>query len=402
MIVRIIFPTPEFVTEPASFDGGLARYLSRVTPILKTLGHDPIVLVAARQNDRLIYEGVPVIRVKTWHPLVALLDRATGRRWSPTLRWGWQGRCFARALAPWAGMGRPTVVQYPNYTAPARQHRLSVPAIVRLSSYQPLWARGHGNTASPAAMRQIERLETEGLQRATALFAPSRLIAEWVARETHREVDVIPSPFVPQGTTAGGETPRDEAVGRIEYLLFFGSLSPLKGVHVIAAMIGDLLAAHPMIHFVFAGRDFGYQGKPLWPQLRAAAGAAAERVHYLGRLESTRLARVVAHARLVVLPSVLDNLPNAALEAMGTGRPVVGTWKSSLDELITDGRDGFLCRREDPADLRAVIERALALPSAALEAVGTSARARAADFRPEVTVKQLVDYYERVLAQAHP
>src|ERR1051326_7456438 len=44
----------------------------------------------------------------------------------------------------------------------------------------------------------------------------------------------------------------------------------------------------------------------------------------------------------VVLPSLIDNLPNSCLEAMGLGRVVIGTKGTSFEELITDEANGFL------------------------------------------------------------
>jgi glycosyltransferase involved in cell wall biosynthesis len=393
--MRVVFPTPEFVTEPANYDGGLATYLSRVAPALLELGHEPVVLVAAGEAGQFRWNGVTVERVRVASRFVQAADRATFRRFWPVLRWGWQGRQLARAAESWCRGRSDVMVQYPNYTAPARWHRGDAPAVVRLSSYQPLWRAAHGHGSADGVARQIERLEQESMAKAHALFAPSRLIADIVSDKTGREVEVIPSPFVPELGAGAAESVRPW--GNAPYFLFFGSLSPMKGVDVIARMLEALLQSHADWHFVFAGRDLGPAGQPLWPRIQTAAGAAAARVHYLGRLERGVLSVIVKKAALVVLPSRVDNLPNTVLEAMGAGRVVVGTRRSSIDELITDGRDGFLCEPADPISLRNAIDRALALPRETLDAMGAAARRRVEDLRPEVTVGRLVEFYRRLL-----
>ena len=45
----------------------------------------------------------------------------------------------------------------------------------------------------------------------------------------------------------------------------------------------------------------------------------------LDKLPHRQLYPVIAGARLVVLPSLIENLPNAGLEAMALGRAVIGT-----------------------------------------------------------------------------
>lgn len=104
---------------------------------------------------------------------------------------------------------------------------------------------------------------------------------------------------------------------------------------------------------------------------------------------------VIEGARLVVLPSLLDSFPNACLEAMGLGKPVVGTQGTGFDELITEGETGFLVPPGDAGALAAGLVRAWEHPDRAR--MGEAARLKASEFSPERTVTTLIEYYREVL-----
>ncbi|MFH2069031.1 MAG: glycosyltransferase, partial [Candidatus Omnitrophota bacterium] len=106
---------------------------------------------------------------------------------------------------------------------------------------------------------------------------------------------------------------------------------------------------------------------------------------------------VLDNALAVILPSRLDNLPNACLEAMARRKVVVGTRGASFEQLIDDGVNGLLCEPGDPAGLLAAMERALALTPGEKEAIGERAFQRVGANNPEQVTAQLVDFYQKII-----
>jgi len=94
---------------------------------------------------------------------------------------------------------------------------------------------------------------------------------------------------------------------------------------------------------------------PLAPSMRnymsAICGEYADRLIFIGQIPHEQLYPVISGARLVVLPSLIDNMPNACLEAMALGKPVVGTRGASFEEMIRDGETGFLVPAGDAGAL---------------------------------------------------
>jgi len=87
------------------------------------------------------------------------------------------------------------------------------------------------------------------------------------------------------------------------------------------------------------------------------------RVHHLGVVQGdAALARAYAAAELFVLPSLEDNLPNTALEAMAVGIPVVAFEVGGIPDIVDNGQNGLLARAGRPDELARAILRMVAEP----------------------------------------
>lgn len=88
-----------------------------------------------------------------------------------------------------------------------------------------------------------------------------------------------------------------------------------------------------------------------------------DRQRYLGPLAGARKRGLLAAARCLVVPSLVEETSSlVAMEALASGTPVVGFRRGALPDLIEHGRTGFLVERE--RDLPAAIARARELDPA--------------------------------------
>ena len=94
---------------------------------------------------------------------------------------------------------------------------------------------------------------------------------------------------------------------------------------------------------------------PRRDELRRRASSVGEStVRFLGA--QREVAPILAAARVGWLSSRIEGLPNAVLEYMAAGLPVVATRAGGTGELIRDGVEGFLV---DPGDAQAMAQRTL-------------------------------------------
>lgn len=106
----------------------------------------------------------------------------------------------------------------------------------------------------------------------------------------------------------------------------------------------------------FAG--FGPE-RPHLERLAAELGVA-ESVRFLGRLDEPEVVRELQEADLFVSLSEGEGLPNAAIEAMACGLPVLLSDIPMHRELIENGKEGAICDGADPGSISDAAARLLA------------------------------------------
>jgi glycosyltransferase involved in cell wall biosynthesis len=171
-----------------------------------------------------------------------------------------------------------------------------------------------------------------------------------------------------------------------------GRLVYKKGFSVLLDSWPQVLARHPRALLVLVG--YGDLRESLEQQSYRLG--IAHRVRFTGRLERARAAAYIAAANVFALPIVrnqgADGLPNALLEAMGAGRPIVASRVAGVPDVIEDGQHGLIVPDRDPAALAEAITRLLS-DSPLAEQFGAAARQR---IETELTWEHTAARFERV------
>lgn len=168
-------------------------------------------------------------------------------------------------------------------------------------------------------------------------------------------------------------------------LLHVGSGFERKGVD---AMLRSVARAKDSPWALVVGRDKRAAG---YVALARRLGLA-ERVRFVGAVSDVR--PYYAAADGFVLATLYDPQPNAVLEAMACGLPVVTTRKCGAAELIEDGESGFIRDALDIAGMAEAIER---LDPATGARLGARARSRVEPFTPRAMAEQYLALYQRLL-----
>jgi glycosyltransferase involved in cell wall biosynthesis len=138
-------------------------------------------------------------------------------------------------------------------------------------------------------------------------------------------------------------------------ICFVGNLVHEKGPDVLIDAFARLTASgFSDLRVVFGGE--GRQKEEL--RSKAAALGIGDRIHFLGRLSADEVAVCMAAANVLCLPSRREGCPNVVLEALASGRPVIGSAVGGVPELLND-RNGIMVPPDDPDALAAAITTAL-------------------------------------------
>jgi len=174
-------------------------------------------------------------------------------------------------------------------------------------------------------------------------------------------------------------------------VLFVGRLAPQKGVSTLVAA-ADLLE-DPSAQVLLVGDG------PERPKLEREAKriGVGYRLRFEGFVAHERLPAALAHADLLVLPSIYEELGTVLLEAMQVGLPIVASGTGGIPDVIEDGINGMLVPPGEPEALAHAINHLLADRDFARR-LSEGAQERAKDYDWEVLAERILRVYQDVTA----
>jgi glycosyltransferase involved in cell wall biosynthesis len=192
------------------------------------------------------------------------------------------------------------------------------------------------------------------------------VVSEDLGRVAARDYGADPARIraIPNGCDATIFHPQDRAAARAalgldadaEWVVYVGRLVPEKGLRELLDAAAALAPQRPRLRIALVGDG------PMHAELESRIAAdPALRVTMPGAQGPHEVARWMAAADLVTLPSYSEGHPNVLVEALACGRPVVATPVGGIPEVV-DEDCGLLVPARDPAALAEGLREALDRP----------------------------------------
>ncbi len=249
--------------------------------------------------------------------------------------------------------------------------------------------------------RNLKRFTSKYLWKYTKFFynrcnrtiAPSRTIESFLKRHGIAETSVVPNSvdvkrFSPR-VSGGGIRKALGIKERERMVLYLGRASMEKRLDVMLKACKVLSKKEKGIKFVIGGTG---PSEHHHMSLARRLGIA-DRVAFMGFVDGKTLPHLYAAADAFCMPSTFETQGVVCLEAMASGKPVVGADYMALRELIKNGRNGEKFAPGDYTSCARKIEKVLNDSRAYTKgAVST-----AAEFSVERTTDRLLDTYKDVL-----
>ncbi len=178
-------------------------------------------------------------------------------------------------------------------------------------------------------------------------------------------------------------------------LVVVGRFSPEKGVDIFLDAVSKLSMNENDIYAILVGD--GQERKRLEAQTMALH--IKNNVHFVGFTKTP--GDFMIDADLVVVPSRSEGIPNAVLEAMTLGKPVVATAVGGIPEIIEDGVSGSLVPSERPDLLADAIKMLLNDPAMYNRFVVNGKKRMQESFSINQRVAKLVSCYNEVLNESN-
>ena len=132
-------------------------------------------------------------------------------------------------------------------------------------------------------------------------------------------------------------------------LLYLGQIEDHKGIEFLVSSLRSFLNIHPDVTLTIAGDGSRIEA------LRMQTDDIPN-IRIIGKISHDDLGRLFAETDLTVVPSLCyENSPTVIFESFSYGVPVLASRVEGVEELITEGENGFLFTTEDGQALVGVL-----------------------------------------------
>ena len=123
-----------------------------------------------------------------------------------------------------------------------------------------------------------------------------------------------------------------------------------------------------------------------------------DKVKLTSKLEQEEVFNRMKNASLFLLPSLEEGIANVAVEAMALGLLIISTNCGGMEELITDGHEGFICPARDAQGMAKKILNFKNLGPLQIEEIRNQARIKVeAQFNEQKMVEGMINLYKKVI-----
>ncbi len=219
----------------------------------------------------------------------------------------------------------------------------------------------------------------------------SKSLQRHYRRRHSRDTRYIPNGIGHQNYAELDEAARRFGLQKAGYVVFVGRLSPEKNVHLLIKAFGGIPS--PMRLAIVGGG-----GEPSYLKEIQRLAANDARVLLTGPLYGRILEELVSNAFLFVLPSSIEGLPVALLEALSLGVPALVSDIAENVEALRQGDfdRGFLCPAGDRDGLRCALAHLLAHPHEVERKRGLGQEALRREYDWDGIAEETLRVYERV------
>lgn len=387
--MNIIFVANRYVPNGKATQGFTA-YLNRITKALKQRGHNIVIVACGNStkqytNDDNIDIYIENVKYKSFE--YKPFERVYNDYYMSFV--------VNKRIRKLCKEKQFDIIQFTSLSALSLLYYGRIPAIMRLSSYAKIAYQTH-QTLDESDEKMISFLERKASMRCQGIFAPCKNTAVEFSKDIKRKVYIIESPFY-NDVTECDQTIYQEKLRGKKYALFFGKLYVEKGIIEIAKILSTFLKCNSEYYFVFCGETSTVLGKDARKFIKECNEPFLDRIIFIDALSHENLYPIISHAQFVTLPSLMENLSNACIEAMAFGKLVIGTDGASFEQLINDGQNGLLCRIGDPKSLLLKMNQAAKMDINQKEVIEQNAIRRIELLKPEITVRKLEKFYKYII-----
>ncbi|MFZ0384588.1 MAG: glycosyltransferase [Solirubrobacteraceae bacterium] len=334
--------------------GGIGQFVAAAARLLSTIAEVTIVTTSQLEDEyRRLREGgdprLPPERVR-----LLFVDEPTEEDlavWTHVLQC-YSSRVLERLREAYPD-GGPDLIEFPDYHGEAFVTLQAAEALDPFLARTRVCVRVHttseicevldGWLRDDHASRALHAMERYCLARADRLIWQGGDVLGTYQRfygaESLAPAVRVRYPYA--GPTAGGQDDREFTASRPLRILYAGRLERRKGVHNLVRAVTGMERSDLRVTLLGQDTQTAPLGASMRQQLRLAI-ADDERLELHPARAHDAMAETIRDHDLVIVPSLWECWPYAALEALHLNRPVLATPVGGLAEIVAEGESGWL------------------------------------------------------------
>ena len=220
-------------------------------------------------------------------------------------------------------------------------------------------------------------MEKQTIAAADALISPTDYMLDEIKK--HMALPAIPTatisnPFKPPYAAHAGFV-RNKIV-------YYGKLSPQKGSFELLEYfkkLWDTGFTHALHIIGGTGIVFHPEMKTMGQLVKEWYGSYITRnlLQLHGKIDPIAIENELQDAHLVIVPSIVDNMPYVVMEAMALGKIVLASVQGGQSEMLEEGVSGFLFDHRQPDSFASQLTKILSLINEDVQRIGAAACQRA-------------------------
>ncbi len=398
--VKIAFLTPEYPHPKTGNSGGIGTSIKNLSLGLLAEGCQVLVLVYGQKVDNIFNDnGICVQQIKnvkfkglSWFLTRKKLERIINKLYST--------EAIDLVEAPdWTGIT--------SFIQPQK-----CPIIIRLNGSDTYFC----HLDNRPVKWHNKYHEKRALEKANGLISVSQFTADLTNEvfELNKKFTIIPNSIdtnLFDGTSSDVLPPLSfsapsllkcvgERLGE-DIILYFGTLVRKKGVLELPFIFNEVFRNNNSAKLILIGRDSSDSvsgNTSTWGMMQPLFDTGAmKNVQYLGAVPYTEIKQQILQSNVCVFPSFAEALPVSWIEAMALQKAVVASNIGWANEIIENGKNGFLVNPQQHQEYAQRILEVINNPALQKE-FGVKARKKIIDtFTITVVAQQSLAFYKSLI-----
>lgn len=395
--MKIAFLTPEYITEKNWF-GGLSNYVYKTATGLKNRGHYVEVFVLSDKNEQFLDDGILINRFSP-NFLLRTIFLLVGKvkifpNFFKTLIYAFVSRKEFLKRNKKISFDILQISSYGSLGLFLTKNK-KITVINRLSSLTKLM-RSLTSQKISLDDRLCDFIEIKCIEDSKSAYAPSKFLSKMAKKVTSKKIYTINPPFDKNKISSykwSKKILNKLKLDKKKYILYFGSIHPLKGLDLIFSGMDLVLDKYINYSLVLVGSKYPKYNK----FIESKKNKWGERFKIIPPLHHSDLFPIIKKSEFVVLPSLMENYSNACIESMALSKIVLATKNTSSEELIDDSKNGFLIETNNLEEYLDKIDKIINLTKKDKKEIERKSQLTIKKLSPKLTLKKLEEYYYEVI-----